>query len=706
MKNFKLLTGLALCIGLIACSTQKPIKPLPYPLARSVDTVDTYFGERVADPYRWLEDDNSDETAAWVRTENTVTLDYLSRIPFRAKIKQRLKQLWNYPKFGVPFKRGSYYFFSKNDGMQNQNVTYIQDGLDGEPRVFLDPNKLSRDGTVALGGLAIDKKARYAAYSIARSGSDWNEIFVKSIADGKQLDDHLKWVKFSSMSWRGDGFYYSRYPEPVEGKKLSGKNQYHKIYFHKIGRKQAADKLIFENTEQPQRTYYAQTTKDESFVLIYESVSTSGNALYVQAPGTSKFIPLARGFENEYRVIDNIGSKLLVMTNREAPKWRLMLIDPKRPAYKNWQTVLPERKDVLKSISLAGDKIIAHYMQDVKSVAYVYDLAGKNEQVLELPGIGTLTSFSGDKETETGFYGFTSFTFPTTIYKYNVAQNKSSVYKQAKLAFDISKYESRQVFYTSKDGTKIPMFITSKKGLKLDGSNPTLMYAYGGFDISITPRFSVTALVLLENGFVYAVPNIRGGGEYGEAWHEAGTKMHKQNVFDDFIAAGEYLIKSGYTSSQKLAISGRSNGGLLIGASMTQRPDLFKVALPGVGVMDMLRYQNFTIGWAWASDYGRSDDSKEMFDYLHHYSPLHNIKKGVAYPATLITTADHDDRVVPAHSFKFAATLQAAQAGDNPVLIRIDHKAGHGGGKPTEKVIDEYSDLWAFVMYNLGVEIR
>ncbi len=685
----------------LACSHQTKIRHLPYPRTRTVDTVDTYFGERVADPYRWLEDDNSAETAAWVKAENKVTQDYLSKIALRPKIKKRLEALWNYPKFGIPFKRGDYYFFSKNDGMQNQSVVYIQKGINGAPAVFLDPNRLSEDGTVALSGLSVDHNAQYAAYAIARSGSDWNEIFVKDVRGRKTLSDHLKWVKFSGMSWQGNGFYYSRYPEPRKSKALSGKNKFHKVYYHRIGDPQSADRLVFEDATHPFRTCYAQTTRDEAFLIIFESEGTSGSALYLQAKGQKSFTPVVTDFNNDYSVIDHLNGRLLVMTNRDAPRWRLVQIDPKHPAPANWKTLIPESKDVLKSVVTAGDKIIATYMQDVKSAAYLFDMDGKPAGTIKLPGIGTLTGFNGQQKDNTAFYGFTSFTFPTTIYKFDVKNNRSAVYHQPKISFDAGGYESRQVFYKSKDGTRIPMFLTYKKGMEQNGANPTLLYAYGGFDISITPGFRVTTLALLEKGFIYAVPNIRGGGEYGEAWHKAGTKMHKQNVFDDFIAAAEYLIKEGYTSPQKLAVSGRSNGGLLIGACMTQRPDLFRVALPGVGVMDMLRYQKFTIGWAWASDYGRSDDSKEMFEYLYHYSPLHNIKKGVSYPATLITTADHDDRVVPAHSFKFAATLQAAQAGDNPVLIRIDHKAGHGGGKPTAKIIDEYADLWAFVMYNL-----
>ncbi len=703
----RLLAGLGLAI-LMACNTSSfpPIETAAYPLAKKVDSSDVYFGTRVEDPYRWLEDDNALETLEWVKAENKVTDHYLEQIPFRDKIRNRLRELWDYPRYGVPFRKGDYIFFSKNDGMQNQSVIYIQKGEEGTPEVFLDPNTLSKDGTVALGGFSVDKEARYAAYSITHSGSDWNEIFIMDIQTRKLLPDHLQWVKFSSMAWHGNGFYYSRYAAPGDGKIFSGKNEYHMVYYHTVGTPQSEDRLIFRSEGYPQRTHYAQTTDDERFLIVYQAEGTSGSALYVQdlsRPG-SKLKQTIRGFDYEYTVIDNVGDRLLILTTNGAPKWRLIKMDLRDPRPEKWQTVIPESDNVLKSVVLIGGKIAATYMEDVKSAVRLFGMDGRPAGEMALPGIGTVGSIRGGKERPVAFYSFSSFTFPTTIYRYDVAANTSTVYHQPQLGFRAGDYETRQVFYTSKDGTKIPMFIVHKKGMKLDGGNPALLYGYGGFNISITPRFSVVNLVLLESGFVYAVPNIRGGGEYGEAWHKAGTKMNKQNVFDDFIAAAEYLIREKYTNPEKLAIYGRSNGGLLVGACLTQRPDLFRATIPGVGVLDMLRYHKFTIGWAWASDYGRSDDSREMFEYLHGYSPLHNIRPGTHYPATMITTADHDDRVVPAHSFKFAATLQEAQGGEAPVLIRIETKAGHGAGKPTAKVIDEYTDMWSFIMYQLQVE--
>lgn len=688
-------------LGLVLSKSQ-----IKYPEAKRVDQVDDYFGTKVADPYRWLEDDNSDETAEWVKAENKVTFGYLEKIPFRDKIKERLKKIWDYPKYGVPFKKGENYFYFKNDGLQNQSVLYIQKGLDGKPEVFLDPNKLSEDGTVALAGVSVSKDGKYFAYSIARSGSDWNEVFFMDVESKEKLKDHLKWVKFSGMSWKDDGVYYSRYDAPKEGDELSGKNEYHKVYYHKVGTSQNDDILIYENKKYPLRNYYAGTTEDESYLILTETESTSGNSLYVRKEDSDKkdFILIAKGFDYDYNVIDNIDNMLLVYTNYKAPRYKLVMIDPEKPDVKNWKDVIPEQKDVLQSVSLIGGKIVAEYMHDAASRAYIYKYDGKQIGELSLPGIGSMGGLSGKKDENTAFYSFTSFTFPSTIYKYDISKNKSEVYRKPEIDFDGTRYETKQVFYESKDGTKIPMFIIHKKGLKLNGSNPAYLYGYGGFNISLTPSFSLTRLILLENNFVVAIANLRGGGEYGEEWHKAGTKFRKQNVFDDFIAAAEYLIKDGYTSSKKLAIAGGSNGGLLVGACMTQRPDLFKVALPAVGVLDMLRYHKFTIGWAWATDYGTSEESDEMFNYLYEYSPVHNVKKGTCYPATLITTADHDDRVVPAHSFKFAAELQAKQLCDNPVLIRIETKAGHGGGKPTSKIIEEYTDVWSFMMYNLGVE--
>lgn len=708
MKKSLLLVSVIIAIIITSCDQMetKKIEPAPYPETRKVDQADEYFGTEVKDPYRWLEDDNSEETGKWVEAQNEVTFGYLKQIPFREQIEERLTELWDYPKYGVPFREGDNYFFFKNDGLQNQSVLYIQKDLEAEPEVFLDPNTFSEDGTVALSNISFSKDGSYCAYSIARSGSDWNEIFIMEVDSREKLDDHIEWVKFSGISWKSDGFYYSRYDEPGEGEELSGKNEYHKVFYHKLGTPQASDKLVYENDDQPQRNYYAGTTEDEKFLILSESESTSGNALYVKKLDESQkdFIQIAEGFDHEYNVIDNVGNELLILTNWNAPKWQLVLVDPKDPAKENWKVIIPEKEEVLQSVHLIGGKIVAEYMKDAYSKAYIHNMDGGYVADLSLPGIGTLAGMNGKKDDELAFYGFTSFTFPTTIYKYNIDENQSEEYYSAEIDFDANDYETKQVFYESTDGTRIPMFIVHRKDMKMNGKNPCYLYGYGGFNISLTPYFSVTRLLLMENDFVFAVANLRGGGEYGEEWHKQGMKMKKQNVFDDFIAAAEYLITEGYTSSDKLAIAGGSNGGLLVGAVMTQRPDLVEVALPAVGVMDMLRYHKFTIGWAWASDYGTSEDSKEMFEYLHGYSPLHNLGQGVAYPATLITTADHDDRVVPAHSFKFAATLQERHQGENPVLIRIETKAGHGGGKPTSKIIEEYADVWAFTMYNLGVK--
>ena len=570
--------------------------------------------------------------------------------------------------------------------------------------MLLDPNSFSEDGTVALAGLSVSRDARYLAYSTAASGSDWNEIHVMEIEGRKELTDLLNWVKFSGMSWEKDGFYYSRYDEPVKGLEYSNKNEYHKVFYHKIGTPQAEDILIFQDPKYPQRNYGVSVTEDEHFLILYQSESTSGNALYYKdlTRKNSKFQPLVKGFENDYSVVDNLGDQLLVVTNYQAPKKMLVMMDPTQPDPDKWKVVIPEQEDVLGSVDLVGDKIVAEYMHKASSKAMLFDYNGTQAGDIELPTVGTLSGFSGKKGKNLAFYGFTSYTFPTTIFKYDVAANQSEVYIKPELDFDADKYEVKQVEYPSKDGTIITMFIVHQKDLKMDGNNPTLLYGYGGFNISMTPGFSITRLAFIEQGGIYAVPNLRGGGEYGEDWHKAGTLDRKQNVFDDFIAAAEYLIEENYTSSEKLAIMGGSNGGLLVGACMTQRPELFKVAIPAVGVMDMLRYHKFTIGWAWATDYGTSE-TEEGFNYLIKYSPIHTIRDGVSYPATLVTTADHDDRVVPAHSFKFIARLQAADAGPNPVLVRIETKAGHGGGKPTSKVIEEYGDIWSFMFWNLGM---
>jgi prolyl oligopeptidase len=703
MKRFIyvfLLTGIVIMTG---CTKKQKIT---YPQTRTENDTDTYFGVQVQDPYRWLENDTSQETARWVEAENKVTFGYLEKIPFRDKLRERITKLWNYPKYGVPFRKGSHYFFAKNDGLQNQSVYYMQDSLGGEPTVLLDPNTFSKDGTVALATMAISKNGKYLAYAIAEAGSDWNKIYVMDIDTKVKLPDELLWVKFSGIGWKDDGFYYSRYPEPKGESELSSINENQKVYYHKLGTPQSADILIHENKENPMRMFGAGTTEDERFLLLYESESTQGNALYYYDLGkkVAKFIQLAPGFEYEYGVVDNIGDELIVRTNDGAQKYKLMLIDLKDPEIKNWKTIIPEKAEVMDGVALAGGKVIAQYMQDAQSKAYIYDTRGTLEGELALPGLGTFAGLSGRNEDSIAFYLYTSFTFPATIYKYDIRKNESTVYYKSEIDFNPDDYITKQVFYTSKDGTKIPMFLVYKKDLRIDGNNPVYLYGYGGFNISMTPFFSISRLIFLESGGIYALPNIRGGGEYGEEWHKAGTKLHKQNVFDDFIAAAEYLIKEKYTNPSKIAISGGSNGGLLVGACMTQRPDLFKVALPAVGVMDMLRYHKFTIGWAWASDYGTSEDDSTMLRYLYGYSPLHNISEGVNYPATFITTADHDDRVVPAHSFKFAATLQAKNKGDNPILIRIETRAGHGAGTPTAKLIDEVADTWAFTFFNLGIK--
>ncbi|MGA7722948.1 MAG: prolyl oligopeptidase family serine peptidase [Ignavibacteriaceae bacterium] len=678
---------------------------LKYPKTYKDNTKDNYFGTVVNDPYRWLEDDTAKAVSEWVKKENEVTYGYLNKITYRDKIKERLEKLWNYPKYSVPFKGGSNYFFFKNDGLQNQSVLYIQSDLSAKPELFLDPNKLSSDGTVSLTTYAVSKDGKYFAYGTASGGSDWNEFFVMDVASKQKLNDNLKWIKFSGISWYKDGFFYSRYPEPEQGKELVSSNEFHKIYYHKIGNDQKLDSLIFADSTAPKLIVNAQTTDDERFLLFYLSTGTSNNELYakdLQNPN-SGIVKIIENFDNNYNVVDNIGSKLLVLTNKNAPKYRLVLIDPQNPGEKNWETILPEKESVLQSASIIGGKLFVEYTKDAYSQDYIYDLDGKSEEVIKLPAIGTVGGFSGKPEDKTAFYAFTSFTFPTTIYKFDVDTKSSSVLHKPEIDFDFSNYTTEQIFYKSKDGTKVPMFIVHKKDLKLNGNNPALLYGYGGFDISINPAFSISRLILLENGGVLAIANIRGGSEYGEDWHTAGMLDKKQNVFDDFIAAAEYLIKNKYTSPQKLAINGASNGGLLIGAVVNQRPDLFRVAIPQVGVMDMLRYQKFTIGWAWVNEYGASSDSAQ-FNNLYKYSPIHNIKPGIKYPAILVTTADHDDRVVPAHSFKYIATLQEKYKGKNPILIRIETRAGHGAGKPTDKIIEEQTDIWSFIFKNLGVK--
>lgn len=703
--KMRIIISLIIISVLSTCSYKKINESIVYPQTKKISQIDTYFGVQIADPYRWLEDDHSKETAAWVEEQNKITFEYLNKIPYREKVKQRLTELWNFPKFSAPFKEGNYYFYFKNDGIQNQSVLYVQDIKTKESKVLLDPNNFSEDGTISLNDIEISHDGKYLAYNINKGGSDWGEIHVMEIKSGNILKDQINWVKFSGIAWKDNGFYYSRYDKPKKEEALSQKNQFHKVYYHKIGSQQSEDVLIYENKKFPLRNYYALVTNDENFLIIGEKESTSGNSLYCKTlKKNDSFKLICEGFKNDYFLIENISNNLLVLTNRNAPKYRLVLIDAEHPEESRWKEILPEKEEVLLNVSLAKNKIIAHYMKDANSKMYVYDLAGNFEKEIRLPTLGTVGTIHADKKDSMVFYTYASFTLPTTVFSYNINTATSEVLHQPSLNFKLDEFETKQVFYKSKDGTKIPMFIVHKKGIKLDGKNPTLLFGYGGFNISKTPEFKIERLVFLEKGGVFAMPNLRGGGEYGEEWHRAGTILKKQNVFDDFISAAEFLIKGKYTSSGKLAIAGRSNGGLLVGAAMTQRPELFKVAIPTVGVLDMLRFHKFTIGWAWVNDYGSSEDSVQ-FNHLLKYSPLHNIKEGVNYPATLVTTADHDDRVVPAHSFKFIATLQEKYKGNNPVLIRIDKMAGHGSGKPTSKLIEEYADVFSFIMYNLGMEM-
>ena len=680
---------------------------LSYPKAAKDGTVDEYFGTKVSDPYRWLENDTSAETAAWVEAENKVTADYLSRIPFRDKVLKRLTELSNYEKIGAPRKRHGKWYFYKNDGLQNQYVMYQADQLGSEPRVFLDPNKLSADGTVALKGVYFSNNGKWAAYSISRSGSDWQEFYVIDLATGRLTSDHIEWAKFSGAAWLGDGFYYSAYDRPTEGKEFSNVNEGMKIYYHKMGTPQSQDVLFYQNPTQPKRFYELAVNETETLMYLYEAGAGAGNNLFVRdlRQQDSQFIQLTDNMDYQYSPIYDEGGKIYLYTNYGAPKGRIMTADIRKPGVNDWQELVAEQQNMLNGVDVINHQLILTYSQDACDHAFVYGLDGKQRHEVRLPMVGSV-SFTGDERGEECFYTFTSFTMPGTVYRYDMARNESTLYALPSVKFRLQDYESRQLFFQSKDGTRVPMFITYKKGLKLNGKNPVYLYGYGGFNIALGPSFSATRIPFLEQGGIYAQVNLRGGSEYGEAWHLAGTKMQKQNVFDDFIGAAEYLISQGYTSKEKLAIVGGSNGGLLVGACMTQRPDLFRVAIPQVGVMDMLRYHKFTIGWNWASDYGTSEDSREMFEYLKGYSPLHNLKPGTSYPATLVTTADHDDRVVPAHSFKFAATLQECHTGANPVLIRIDTKAGHGGGKPLAKVLEEQADIYSFILYNMGVKYK
>ena len=691
--------------AILACSTVA-LAQLEYPRTRKVEQVDSYHGTRVADPYRWLEDDTSEETAAWVQAQNKVTFPYLEKIPYRSELLTRVKALNNYEKYTSPSRKGPYVFFRKNNGLQNQSVLYIQKGMNGTPEVLIDPNAWG--DTVSLSTFVPSKDAKYAIYGISRSGSDWQEFKIIELASRKTLPDTVEWVKVSGAAWFGDGFFYSRYPTPAQGKEKASLNENHQVFFHKVGTPQSADVMIFEDKDNPQRFHTLETTEDERFAILDVSdrgKGKDGNALFVRdlSKGETTFKPLFSEIgDSTYSVIDNVEGHLLVQTNHKAPNWRVIKVDPANPSEANWTDVLPEKPEPIQGVGTAGGKLFATYLKDVISRAYVYSLDGKLEHEVSLPGPGVASGFGGTRDAQFVFYGFNSLTVPPTIFRYDIASKKSSVFRAPKVpGYDASQYETRQVFYPSKDGTKIPMFLVHRKGLVLDGNNPTLLYAYGGFNVVQSPSFSAARLALLEQGVVYASANLRGGGEYGEGWHEQGVKQKKQHVFDDFIAAAEWLIANKYTSTPRLAIQGGSNGGLLVGAVMNQRPELFGVALPAVGVMDMLRFHKFTIGWNWIADYGSSDNADE-FKALYAYSPLHNIKKGAKYPATLITTADHDDRVVPAHSFKYAATLQELASKETPILIRIETKSGHGASSLT-KALETAADSYAFMLHNMKV---
>lgn len=674
-----------------------------YPDSKTVKQVDTYHGIKVEDPYRWLEDDNSSETKLWVENQNKVTNQYLSQISYKEKVKQRLTTLWNFDKMSTPFKKGKLFFSFRNNGLQNQSVFYSQASLLDNPVVVLDPNTLSTDGTTSLNGIDISKDGKYLAYGISKSGSDWVEIHIKNIETKEDLKDIVKWVKFSGIAWKGNGFYYSRYDTPSDEKAFTQKNEFHKVYYHTLGTDQSQDALVYEDKEHPDRNFSAQVTHDENYLIIYGSESTSGQNMMIKdlSQTQNKFIPIVSNFDNEYGVMENIGNQFYVYTNYKAPRYRLVKISLNSPSPDSWEDVLPQKEDLLEGVSFCGNKIISNYLKNVSSKLYLHNMTGKIEKEISLPGICKVNSVNSSREEENAMYSVVSFTSPEEVYFYDMRAGVSRRIFKPNCSFQSNQYETKQVFYNSKDGTKVSMFITHKKGIELNGNNPCFVFGYGGFNISYTPEFRIDRAVFLEAGGIYCVPNLRGGGEYGEEWHMNGTKCKKQNVFDDFISACDYLVQNKYTSHDKLAIHGRSNGGLLIGAVMTQRPDIAKVAIPTVGVLDMLRFHLFTIGRAWTVDYGCSEN-KDEFECLFQYSPLHNLKK-TNYPATLVLTGDHDDRVVPAHSFKFAATLQKNNIGNNPTLIRVDVNAGHGAGKPTDKQIAEFADMWSFVFFNLGM---
>ena len=705
MKNPSII--LIVASFLVIVLHQKAPEELRYPVTEKGDTIDSYFDTTIADPYRWLEDDYSNSTKAWVSKQNAFTNSYMRKIPFRRKIEKRLTEIWNYPSQGMPFKKGDKYYFYKNDGLQSQSVLYVQDSPTSEAKVFMDPNQLSNDGTIALGGTYFSNDHKYMGYSVSIAGSDWRELHVKNLSTDELLPDHLKWVKFSGMAWRGDGFYYKRYPTPDENEELSASNEHAKVYYHRLGTSQEADELIFYELDKPKLAPSISISDDERFMFLYRSSGTYGNMLAFKDTKSSEeeWTHIVDDLNSNCWIMDNVGDQLIAQTDRNAPFKKIVRIDPKNPQESNWETLIEGTQDqVLSSVNLVGGKFFAHFTQDVTSVWKVYDLDGNFLYDVDLPGKGIVGGFGGKKGQMITWYTFNNSVNPSTIYQYDIKQNISTVYKESEAKFDRDSFVLKQDFYPSKDGTMIPIFIAHKKGLKMDGKRPTLLYAYGGFNISIKPYFSKANSILYENDGVYAIANLRGGSEYGQDWHEAGMLHNKQNVFDDFIAAAEYLERSGITTPNYLAIRGGSNGGLLIGAVLNQRPDICKVAFPEVGVMDMLRYEKFTIGHAWAVEYG-SVAIKEHFTNLVGYSPLHTIQTGKNYPSVLVYTADHDDRVVPAHSFKYVAALQNGQGGSKPILVRIGQSAGHGAGKPTKKIIEEYAEKWAFMFYEMGLDI-
>jgi prolyl oligopeptidase len=687
-----------------------PQIPVTYPETKKFDHVDTYHGEKVMDPYHWLEDDNAEDTKAWVREQNMATFSYLEQIPFRRAFGERMTELINYPRRGAPYRVGDYYIFSKNDGLQNQSVYYYKEGEDGEERVFIDPNTLNEDGTTSIELLGADGDNRYMAYRRSEGGSDWGKIYIREMATNTDLDDELEWIKFSGAGWYGDGFFYSRYPAPARGEKFSGNNLMHSVYYHRLGTSQREDVLIYADKENPTYYHYGGTTEEEDYFVMYAAPGTDGFAMYylsLDGENLPSQRPIALFPETTQKssLVHSQGNDFWVMTDVDAPNYRLVKINLDKPDKENWEEIIPQGENLLNRVNTGGGYLFANYLQKATDRYYQMNYDGRNKKEIKLPGLGSAGGFSGKEYHKKLYYSFTSFTYPGTIFEYDVETGESRPYFEPALKFKPEDFEERQITYTSKDGTPVTMFIVHKKGLQLDGNNPTYLYGYGGFNVSLSPGFSTFRIPMLENDAVYAVPNLRGGGEYGEEWHEAGMLKNKQNVFDDFIAAAEYLIAEGYTSKEKLAIAGGSNGGLLVGAAMTQRPDLFAVAFPAVGVLDMLRYHKFTVGKGWIPEYGSSEDP-EMFPYLKAYSPLHNLKDGTTYPATMVTTADHDDRVVPAHSFKFAARLQEAHEGENPVLIRIATDAGHGAGKPISKTIEEQADYWSFFFYNTKAPVQ